>query len=215
MRHEFALDHMPTYAVESADPERRVGNPAWKAKQKELKGLEADLAGAQKALGQAVSDGKDDGTVQALRKRISQLEARLATVKDERADLPKEVPLRTLLDEEEIIQLERERKRITDVIKMAAYRAETELAALVGPSLGFHHQDEARSFLREVFNLPADLVPDEKRGTLKVRLYGMANPRSTRALAELCRTLNDQPGYDTCFPGTRLRLRLEPPALQD
>ncbi len=125
------------------------------------------------------------------------------------------MPLRQLLEEKDIVQLEQERKRITDVIKMAAYRAETELAALAGPSLGFHHQDEARSFLENVFNLPADLLPDMEAGTLTVRLYGMANPRSNRALAQLCEFLNDQQPYQTPFPGTRLRIVLEPPALQN
>jgi len=38
-----------------------------------------------------------------------------------------------------VVQLEQERKRITDQVKMVAYRAETELANLVGPFLGPHH----------------------------------------------------------------------------
>lgn len=217
MRHEFALDHLPTYAVEAADPDRRVPNPARTAKDKELKRLRKDLMQAQAALGQADgTDGTADETtsVEPLRQRVAALQADIDTAKSERAEIPKKVPLRDLLDEKQIVRLEQERKRITDVIKMAAYRAETELAALLGPSLGIHHRDEARSFLQNVFNLPADLVPDEEAGTLTVRLYGMANPRSDRALALLCTVLNDEQAYHTCFPGTRLRIVLEPPALQ-
>ena len=212
MRHEFALDHLPTYAVEPADPDRPVPNPARNAKTKELKRLRKDRTQAQAALGQA--EGTDETTsIEPLRQRIAALQAAIDTAESERAEIPKKVPLRDLLDEKQIVRLEPERKRITDVIKMAAYRAETELAALVGPSLGIHHRDEARSFLQNVFNLPADLVPDEEAATLTVRLYGMANPRSNRALVALCNFLNQQP-YHTCFPGTRLRLVLEPPALQ-
>jgi hypothetical protein len=51
------------------------------------------------------------------------------------------------------------------------------------PLLGIHHSDEARSFLREVFQLPADLIPDPAAGTLVVRLHGMSNWRSNRALS--------------------------------
>ncbi|HSW28477.1 MAG TPA: hypothetical protein VLH75_03190, partial [Longimicrobiales bacterium] len=64
-------------------------------------------------------------------------------------------------------------------------------------------------FLRQVFQLPADILPDPDAGTLRVRLHGMANGRSNRALAELCHFLNS---YDTCYPGTDLRLVLEAPA---
>jgi hypothetical protein len=215
MRHEFALDHLPTYAAEPADPDRLVPNPALKEKKQELKGLRADLIRAQGALGEAVAGGDKEILEEGLRQRIASLEAAIATAKVERAALPKEVPLRDLVDEKQIVRLEQERKRITDLIKMGAYRAETELANLLGPSLGFHHQDEARSFLENVFNLPADLLPDEHAGTLTVRLYGMANPRSNRALAELCAFLNDHQCCLTRFPGTQLRIILEPPPVAD
>lgn len=210
MRHEFALDHLPTHAVEAADPDRQVANPAINEKKQELKGLRADLSRAQGALGEAVASGDKQTQVEELRQRIAALEAAIATAKEERAALPKEVALRELMDEKQIVRLEQERKRITDVIKMGAYRAETEMASLVGPSLGFHHQDEARSFLENVFNLPADLLPDHDAGTLTVRLHGMANPRSNRALTELCEFLNDHQCRHTRFPGTRLRIILEP-----
>ena len=215
MRHEFALDHLPTHGVEPADPDRQVPNPVRKAREQELKALRAELTRVQSALGKALDGDDKKAPVEELREQIAALQAAIATEKEERGELPEKVPLRELLDEEEIVQLERERKRITDVIKLAAYRAESELAALAGPSLGFHHRDEARSFLENVFNLPADLLPDEEQGTLTVRLYGMANPRSNRALAELCEFLNNQQGYQVRFPGTRLRVVLEAPAVQN
>ncbi len=49
MRHEFALDHLPTYGVEPADPERAVPNPAKKEKKKELDGARAELARLKQA----------------------------------------------------------------------------------------------------------------------------------------------------------------------
>ena len=95
---------------------------------------------------------------------------------------------------------------------MVAYRAEPELANLVGPLLGWHHADEARSFLRQVFQLPAHLSPDPEAGILRVRLHGMANERSNRALRGLCDILN---AYQACYPGTGLRLVLHgPPSVE-
>jgi hypothetical protein len=125
----------------------------------------------------------------------------------ERKALKKEMEaVSQVQDPATVVQLEQERKRITDQVKMVAYRAETELANLVGPLLGPHHDDEARSFLRQVFQLPADLVPDPEAGTLRVRFHGMANWRSNRALAGLCEILNS---YEACYPGSRLRLVLQ------
>lgn len=212
MRHEFALDLLPTLAVEPADPDRTVPSPAQKEKTEAVAKLGAELAGLHEALGKAVATGEPDAADdQELTRQIAELERTLAATKEERAELPERVPLRELMDPEDIVQLERERKRITDVIKMAAYRAESELADLLGPALGRHHQDEARGFLKRVFQLPADLVPDEEARRLRVRLHGMANPRSNRALAALCDLLRD---YDVTFPGTSLRIILEPPPSQ-
>ena len=49
--------------------------------------------------------------------------------------LPPRVPVRDVMNGEPIVRLERERKTITDTVKMVAYRAETQLANLVGPLL--------------------------------------------------------------------------------
>jgi hypothetical protein len=105
------------------------------------------------------------------------------------------------MDTEPIVQLERERKIITDTFKMVAYRAETQLANLAGPLLP-HRADEARKFIRQVFELPADLLPDYEQGILRVRLHSMITPRHNHALASLCSVLND---LTVGYPGTAPR----------
>jgi hypothetical protein len=208
MRHEFALDHLPTYAAEPADADRMVDHPARKVRDKELKALKAELAQTLSMLGHHTHAGCDPGsTPQDLKERITALEAAITVTQKARDLLPRRYPFAK--------SWMKPRSRITDVIKMAAYRAESELATLVGPALGLHHEDEARSFLENAFNLSADLLPDTEQGTLKVRLYGMANPRSNRALAQLCQIMNNQPGYQVCFPRTRLRIVLQPPIVQN
>jgi hypothetical protein len=210
MCHEFDLDHLPTQAVEAADTERLVPNPARKAKTKEIGAVRRELGRLREAYGKLALGGS--GTLQAqgpaLQRRIRIQEASLERLRGERKALPSHVPIGTVQDPATVLHLEQERKRLVDQVKMVAYRAETELANLVGPSLGCHHDDEARSFLRQVFQLPADLIPDQKDGTLIVRPHGMANARSNRALGELCQILN---GYETRYPGTQLRLVLESP----
>jgi len=89
--------------------------------------------------------------------------------------------------------------------------AESALARLLGPLLA-RHEEEARKFLKSVFQATADLIAVPHEGRLTVRFHGLANPRSTRALAGLCDRVNEA---EVLFPGTEIRLRFEAPRLQD
>ena len=122
-------------------------------------------------------------------------------------ELPKGVPLDTILDPEKIVRLEPERKLLTDAFKMIAYRAESALARLIEPFYA-RHEEEARKFLQAVFQATADLIPDLEGRTLTVRFHGLANPRATRALRGLCEVVNAD---NTRYPGTNLQLRFEAP----
>lgn len=217
MRHEFALDHLPTYAVEPADTERLVPNPAKKEKQKELAGLRTGLKKLKQAYGalamQLPGDTfASDSTALELQVGITDLEERITALRAEVRALPRHVAIGTLMQSGAIVRLERERKRIVDSIKMVTYRAETELANLVAPLLGTFHEDEARAFLRQIFYLSADLVPDQDAGVLNVRFHSMSNPRSNRVLAGLCSLVNS---YEATYPGTGLRLAFHVPGSEE
>jgi len=213
MRHEFNFDHMPTLTVEDADPERQVPNPEKKEKKKELDKARKRLDKAQIDYGKqtAKNAGLKRVTKRALAKaeqsRIEILESErlCAEIAMEYKAMPKHVAIKVILAEKEIVRLEKERKIFTDAIKMIAYRAETQLANLVGPLLP-HKGDEARSFLKEVFQLPADLVPDEDNARLLVRFHGMANWRSNRVLRELCHVINE---HQISYPGTNMQIVYE------
>ncbi|MFQ5705801.1 MAG: putative transposase, partial [Gemmatimonadales bacterium] len=214
MRHEFALDHLPTTAVEPADPERSVPNPVVKEKKRELGRVKAELTKAEQAYGQQAHENPEHKvrTVRGFKishaglgRKIKQLRSERERLEADLEALPKRVPVREAMDGAPIVRLERERKIITDTFKMVAYRAETQLANLVGPLLPYR-DDEARKFLRQVFELPADLLPDYEQGTLIVRMHSMTTPRDNHVLVTLCGVLND---LAVCYPGTELRLVLE------
>jgi hypothetical protein len=217
MRHEFALDHLPTTAVEPADPERSVPNPAVKAKKRELSQARVRLKKAEQTYGQKAYENPEQKrrTVRGFKishadlgREIDGLLRTCERLEAELKALPERVPVRAVMDGKAVVRLERERKIITDTMKMVAYRAETQLANLVGPLLPFR-DDEARKFMRHVFELPGDILPDYEQGKLIVRLHSMANPRSNNALRALCEVLNE---LDVCYPGTELRLVLGAPA---
>ena len=115
------------------------------------------------------------------------------------------MPLKNVLDADKILQHETERKTITQLIKVVAYRSESCLASIVEPFFA-RHDDEARAFLKSMFRLPGDIIPDHERHQLRVRLYGLANNRSQQALIALCDCLNTQ---QAIYPGTELRLVYE------
>ena len=92
---------------------------------------------------------------------------------------------------------------------MACYRAESSLLNL----LYFHFaraREEGRGFLTGLFELPADIMPDEKAGTLSINFHPMANPRFNRALKELCEIMNEE---EFMFPQTRLKMVFTAPVV--
>ena len=140
--------------------------------------------------------------ITALEAKCGQLQARLAA-------LPQRVPLKTVLDEAEIVKLAPEAKHLTDTIKMVAYRAETALVRGLAPHY-VRTEDDGRALIREMLLTSADILPQPDQHRLLVRLHSLANPRSNDALANLCETLN---GLTVRYPGTDLTLVYQAPGV--
>jgi hypothetical protein len=219
LRHSFALDALVTYAAEPADPARTVPNPARKKLRRRRAEVRQALAAREQEYGAAarrnpearrptmrgfkIAHGQLGQTIRTLQAKAARLAARLRA-------LPARVPVGEVQPPETVVRLAPEAKLLTDSIKLAAYRAETALVRLLGPHYA-RTEAEGRALLREVFSAPADLLPDEPAGVLRVRLHSLANPRSNRALGALCEALT---ATETRFPGTRLRLVYESPVMQ-
>ena len=216
MRHEFALDHLSTNAVEPADPERVVTNPErakLEKKRKTARTVRTRLIERRLDMvpSETVRIGKrkvgEDELDRLIQKRETEIERLSARIEE----LPKQLMIKDVLPPENIVKLERERKVLVDAIKLTAYRAESALARLVEPFFN-RHEEEARKLLKTIFNATADIIPDHRAGHLRVRFHGLANPRSTRALSNLCEIVNQS---ETVYPDTRLCLVFEAPTLQE
>ncbi len=92
-------------------------------------------------------------------------------------------------------------KYFIDTIKLIAYRAETAMTTIVRQTL--HRQDDARSLLRSLYTMEADILPDDDAKTLTVRLHQPASRCSRDAILHLIGELN---ATRAIFPGTDLRL---------
>ncbi len=208
LREEYALDALVEYGVVPDNPTREVPNPKRRALTEQLATARAELAALTVEYGAAallnpeatrptmrgfkIAHGK-------LAARLGQVARRIVALEKARAATPAKLPVQAV--QPEVIKLAPERKLLTNLLKMVAYQAESDLVHLLAP----HYRrtaDEGRTLIQSALASPADLevTPDE----LRVALAPLSSPHRTHALAALCESLNREP---VRFPGSRLRLR--------
>jgi hypothetical protein len=90
-----------------------------------------------------------------LGKQLRTARARVAQLFEQRRDLPKRVEVRDLA-ERAVVKLATERKHLTDIVKMVAYQAESDLLALLRPHYARTDQ-EGRTLLHELFATAGDI----------------------------------------------------------
>ncbi|HYV29520.1 MAG TPA: helix-turn-helix domain-containing protein [Candidatus Binatia bacterium] len=209
LREEYALDALAEHAVEPDDPTREVPNPAWAAADAKLRQAQAHLDRLQAEYGLEalvnleqerrtmrgfkIAKGKLGRKIWSALQRVMQWEAR-------RSKLPRRVPVQAATDEP-VVKLAPERKHLTNILKMVAYQAESDLFRLLAP----HYrrvQDEGRTLVQAALAGAADIEVTER--ALRVTLAPMSSLHKTKAVAALCEELNQT---QTLFPGSLLLLR--------
>src|SRR6202795_5038399 len=206
------------YRIEPEDPTRSIPNPERRALDKEVRAARADLAKLEREYGAAAADNAEQhrptmrgfkiahGT---LGKRLRTARARVARLFEQRRDVAKRVEVRDL-SERAVVKLATERKHLTDIIKMVAYQAESDLVTLLRPHYARADQ-EGRTLLHELFAATGDIRISDSE--LHITLAPLSSPHRTHAAQALCEML-DQTA--TIFPGSRLRIRFsvrQPPRI--
>jgi hypothetical protein len=215
LREEFLLDALADYQVEPDDPTRTVPNPERHELDKQIRSARGDVAKIEQAYGVAAIDNPEArrptmrGFKIAYRKIGKHLRAardRLAVLLARRSALPQRIEVRDRT-EGAVVKLATERKHLTNLMKMVAFQAESDLLALLKPHYA-RTDDEGRTLLHELFRAAADL--DVTDTELCVTLHPMNSPHRTLAVQALCDALT---ATATAFPGTTLRLRfaIQPP----
>jgi len=208
----FGLDRLVEYQTEPLSEPIAVVNPAWRQLSREIKKQAVQLARQQarfgvKSLAGPLAPGEVETYAQEkaqLQEKVEGLAEALQQLKEKRRALAHHIPVDQLPEKARFVQLAWAKKHLVDTIKMVACRAETALAVMLRPQMS--RSDEARCLLREIFDTEADLLPDEKAGTLTVRLHHLANPVSDQLAQKLADELT---AAEVCFPGTNLRLIYE------
>jgi prepilin-type processing-associated H-X9-DG protein len=204
LREEYLLDALVDYAVEPDDPTRDVPNPKRAEVDDRIKRVRAEItelqrqvfaANAMDAAGVGHKIDKD-----ALAPRIWQQYQRAIKLSDRRKRIPTRVPVAQTTDQD-IVKLATQKKHLTNVIKLVAYQAESELVRMITPH--YHRaDDEGRTLVQSALASAADIKVTDTE--LLVTLAPLSSPHRSRAVAALCQHLN---ATATTFPGSRLRLR--------
>lgn len=215
MREEFLLDALVDYRIEPEDPTRTIPNPQRRALDKQIRAARGDLTKLEHQYGVAAVHNAEQRrpTMRGFKiahgrlgKQLRTARARVAQLLAQRRDLPQRIEVRDL-SEQAVVKLATERKHLTDIIKMVAYQAESDLLALLRPHYARVEQ-EGRTLLHELFATAGDIRVCDRE--LHITLAPLSSPHRTRAAQALCERL-DQTA--TIFPGSRLRLRfaMRPP----
>jgi hypothetical protein len=209
MREEFLLDALADYQSEPDDPTRTLPNPERRALDKDIHKARLELAKLEQAYGAAAVDNPEAqrptmrGFKTAHGKLGKQLRAArndLAALVSRRRSLPDRVEVRDLSDGA-LVKLATERKHITNLIKMVAFQAESDLLTSLRPHYT-RSDNEGRTLLQELFQAAADIrvIQDQ----LCITIHPLSSPHRTLAVQALCDTLTQT---KTTFPGSRLKLR--------
>jgi hypothetical protein len=212
MMEHYALDRFVQYGAEPIPETSLVINPQRRSLEKQLRReralltreqaqLSAKACPAQASEAQVAAFEKEQGQLLAA---ISQRQAKVLELKNKRSTTPKKVPLKDLPPQERFTRLPTSSKHFVDTIKMIAYRAETALAGLAREKL--QRSDDVRSFVRQVLQSSANLIPDEPKQTLTIQVHPLTNHAHNAVLKHLCAQLTET---ETIYPRTNLRLVFE------
>ena len=207
LREEYALDALVDYGVEPADAMREVPNPRRKALNAEIRDAYAELNALAVELGVGAFSTRERPTYHARlqdRQRPSSQDPRghgPHRRSREAARRDASARSRPAAHRGRGHQARVERKHLTDLLKMVAYQAESDLVRLVAPHYR-RAEDEGRTLIQSALATPGDIEVAD--GELRVELEPLSSPHRTQALLALCDRLNETGAR---FPGSKLRLR--------
>jgi transposase len=215
MREEFLLDALVDYHIEPEDPTRTVPNPERRTLDKQIRAARAELSEIERRYGAAAADNTEQSrptkrgfqiTFDKLGKQLRAARERLKKLTQKHRSVPARLEIRDL-GEQAVVKLATERKHLTDIIKMLAYQAESDLLNLLR-SHYLRTEQEGRTLLHELFATAGDIKVSGSE--LQITLAPLSSPHRTRAAHALCEVLDRTA---TVFPGSRLRVRfaMRPP----
>lgn len=205
MKKEFDLDHLCTYGVENIPVDIDHPNPEYTkltkdiAKQREIvdkicgKKAELFLDNDYKKVKKELEKLKNSKNTKKLKKHLAQIEKLRKMRKG----------IKERIAASDFKQLKREGRLFSNVIKIAAYHIETELANLF-KKYYVDRTGNARCLVAAMLKCSGTI--ETSRGKLMITLEKQATPLITRAAEKLCKILSER---NVTYPGTKLILQFQ------
>jgi len=209
MREHYSLDRLTDYGTEEIPDTIRVVNPEYRELDGQVRRKAAILGrrlaefGAMNLEGDIAPKKVEEYQRKKaeLQDDVLHMQTELQRLKAKRKAVDRHITIAQLPEEKRFSRLSTQTKHFVDTIKMIAYRAETAMAHVVREQMT--REGDARNLLRAIFNAEADLLPNEEKETLTIRLHHLPTHCADETLRHLCVQLNET---ETRFPGTNLRL---------
>jgi DNA-binding CsgD family transcriptional regulator len=201
MKH-YDIDGLIQYGAESLPGTLLVVNPVWRDLDKKVRKAYFAVRELETILGQkSLDNGPDIQKKAEYVQDIQRSQVELEVLRAERRKTAKKVTLDSLPEDQRPTQLLPLNKKFMDTVKMIAYRSETALVGMLRRNL--KNEDEARALVRELLVSSADIEPDDKAGTLTIRIHRMASPTHDKAIAAL---LEELTALNFCHPETGAKM---------
>jgi hypothetical protein len=212
MRQNYSLDRLIEYTVEEIPDNIKVVNPKYRNLDGEVRSKTGKLNRKIALFGAMTIEGEiEPKKVENYQKRKAELQEEISLIqievnslKDERKKTKKHILVSELPEEDRLQRLNSKSKDFLDTIKMICYRGETAMVKVVREVLS--RADDARSFIRSLYDTEVDIFPDEANQVLKIRLHHLTTRSANEVAQHLCNALNET---EAIFPGTNLRIFYE------
>ena len=175
MKH-FAIDLIQEYGTEELPDTERVVNPSWRVLDKSHNSIQnklryrlarfAEMSLHPKTENNAV---KYEKWVTKKAELLEQFESELDELKMKFKKEPKHIAWSELDEEDKFFRLPQGRKRLTDTVKMIAYRAESSMASILKAQTV--DMAAARRLLQDLYVTEAEILPLPEENILHVRVH--------------------------------------------
>ncbi len=201
MRQEFNLDALSVQRLIPVDDNARVVNPERRELEKRIGSV---YSKRNRALVQMIELQNQNRNAAQYERTAQQFELELVRLKAQRLQIPSHVRAGDLPEHQRLDALPSAPRHFLDIIRMIAYRAETQMMPAINAAQG--KKQNARKLLGKLFQCDANVIAQPEQGLLRVELLGLANDASDRALLPLIKELNETA---TKYPETDLTLFFE------
>jgi hypothetical protein len=195
------LEELPAH-IEVINPEFRVLDKSTKAMGRQFKKKNADLSIIQR--NEKIEQDIKELKIKELELEINDIDNKMCSLKRQKKETDKYIKASELTEADQFNQLDTTVKKLTDTVKMIAYRAETEIAKFIKKHIA--RQDDTRHLLQALFQTEADLIPNHKNNTLTVKIHPLASNNINDIIDKLCQHLNQSA---VIYPDTNYQINYE------